>query len=129
MRHKTALSQIAGQHRSQSTKSEGTQHAPSATALRFNIDRITMEGYSAGEQKRFIQALQSNLAELARSIGGNQWSAVRRLALDRLDAGRLPHDATPEIAARQIATRIRGGLTKTQGTTRIARQQEEEGHA
>ena len=129
MRHKTAPSQIAGRHSSQPTKREGTEHASSTTALHFKIDRITMEGYSAGEQKRFTQALQSNLAELVRSIGGNQWSAVKRLALDRLDAGRLPLHATPETAARQIATRIVEGLTKVQATSRIARQQEEEGHA
>ncbi len=98
-------------------------------ALHIRIGRLTMQGYSPAQQKRFTRALQFSLGELAERGGAGQWSAARALRMNRLDAGRLPAGATPEAAARQIATRLFAGLTQAQATGRSTRGSREEDHA
>src|SRR5438874_2036006 len=84
----------------------GVQPRGSAPALHIRIERLTLEGYSIAEQKRFSNSLQSTLAELGRNSRHSAWRNAGGLRLNRLDAGSLPEGATPEIAARNLATRI-----------------------
>jgi hypothetical protein len=84
--------------------------APAASPprlLHFNVGRITLEGYSPSEQRRFRAALESNLARLERNFSGG---AARDLTLHHLDAGQLAI-AGPEAAARRIAARIVAALS------------------
>ena len=84
------------------------------TALHFKIGRITMDGYSAADQKRFTYSLKLKLADLARRESDLLWSETNGLTMNRLDAGQLPSGASPEDAARQIAARIFSKLTQKQ---------------
>jgi hypothetical protein len=81
--------------------------APSAGTVHFNIERITLHGYSGTEQRRFQSSLESNLARFARDA---YTGMVQEFSLRHLDFGQLPAGATPEAAARHIATRIVAAL-------------------
>jgi len=129
MRHKPASVGNHEQNRPSSPIAGKAPQAPSAAALHFKIDHITIAGYSAGEEKRFTESLQFQLAQLGHGMRGQKWSATQTVALDRLDAGQLPPGATPETAAQQIAMRIIAGLMKTLPEAGVAPQPAEEDHA
>jgi hypothetical protein len=97
--------------------------------VHFKIDRLTVEGYSVADRKRFTHSLKSNLAKLAQTHSDNQWVAANGLTMNHLDAGQLPVDATPEAAALQIATRIFAGLTQAQPARQITKQSGGKDHA
>jgi hypothetical protein len=73
--------------------------------VHFDIGRITLHGYSAGQRTRFVSSLRSHLATLATS-GGYDWPAAGTRRVAHLDAGLLPPGAQPEEAARRIAARL-----------------------
>jgi hypothetical protein len=115
MRHRTTpLSRRSGQHPSALAHGAAPRTTAPASALHFKIDRITVDGYSAADQKQFAHSLKSNLAELARRHSDHTWHEANGLTMDRLDAGQLPTGASPEDAARQIAARIFAKLTQKQ---------------
>lgn len=126
MRHRSAPS---ARHTFAAIPDRAREATPApGTALHIKIGRLTIQGYSSAEQKRFTSALQSSLSELARRSGG-QLSAAKALRMNRLDAGRLSAGATPEAAARQIATRLFARLAQAQTTRRTTRHSGEENHA
>lgn len=71
--------------------------------LHFQIDRLTMQGYSKGDQRRFVHSLERQLASLARHTAA--WPAASRV-LGSLEAIRLRPGASPEEASRLLARRI-----------------------
>jgi hypothetical protein len=115
MRHRTAP-QSRGSGQLPSTLARGTtpQATVPASALHFKIGRITVDGYSAADQRQFTHSLESNLTELGRMHIDHTWSEATRLTMKRLDAGQLPVGASPEDAARQIAMRIFAKLAQLQ---------------
>lgn len=116
MRHKSAA---AGLPSGPSGPPMPRENAPSV-ALRFQIGRVTLAHYTRADQKRFVQSLQSRIAELAQAQGGYDWSAATTQRIARLDAGRLPDGASAEEAARQIATQIFNKLAQGPGGKRHA---------
>jgi len=79
-------------------------------ALHFNIGRITLDGYSGAEQRRFQSSLETHLARLGRNASGR---TAKELTLKHLDAGEPPPGATPEATARHIAARIVAALGRS----------------
>ena len=92
MRHKTVANPLR-------PASPQSTHA----AVRFNIDRITLHGYSRAEQRRFQSSLETHLIRLADDASRR---VVKNHTLKHLDAGQLPAGTTPEAAALHIAERI-----------------------
>ena len=88
--------------------------APSI-GLHVNIGRITLEGYTPADRRRFAYALQSSLTGLARTPNSSRWPAVPALRMNHLDAGQLPPGASPEEAARHVARQIFATLTRQPG--------------
>jgi hypothetical protein len=78
--------------------------------VHFDIRRITLHGYSARDQERFATSLHRHLAELA---AGEQvaWPTAGERFVARLDAGTIPAGASPERAARAVATRLLDAVT------------------
>lgn len=74
-----------------------------ATKLHFQIDRLTMHGYSNADQRRFVHSLERQLASLVRHTA--TWPAASRI-LGSLEAIRLRPGASPEEASRLLARRI-----------------------
>jgi hypothetical protein len=118
MRHNTAAAPRRSQEPLATDSQDATpghaprQNAKSAIEVHFNIRRLTIEGYSSAGQERFTRSLRAHLSALAQDAHQHQWSSANGLAMDRLDAGGLAPGATPETAARQIATRIFAGLAQ-----------------
>jgi len=120
MRHKTAPApRRSNGHLATASQNARPGHAPrqnakSALDVHFNIRRLTIEGYSSAEQERFTRSLRAHLSALAQDSHQHQWSSANGLAMNRLDAGGLAPGATPETAARRIATRIFAGLAQAE---------------
>jgi hypothetical protein len=74
-------------------------------AVRFDIGRITLHGYSAGQRARFVSSLRTRLAELATSEGRG-WPTGTPRRIEHLDAGVLRAGAPPEEAAERIAAAL-----------------------
>jgi hypothetical protein len=122
MRHRTApVSRRSGQDASALADGVAPRSAAPGSTLHFKIDRVTVSGYSAADQKQFTHSLRLSLAELAPRHHGHVWSEANRLTIGRLDAGQLPPGASLEEAARQIAARLFAKL--------IPGQSRGEGHA
>lgn len=87
-----------------------------APTVNLQINRLTLHAYAPVEQKRFTQALQARLTEMAKTH--HDWSAGLRM--NRLDAGQLPAGATPEETARYVALQIFSKITQPTGGKRHA---------
>jgi hypothetical protein len=79
--------------------------------VHFDIGRITLPGYSPGQQARFVSSLQTQLAGLADLAGlaasdGCGWPAGAPPRIGHLDAGVLRPGAAPEEAAARIAAAL-----------------------
>ena len=74
-------------------------------AVRFDIGRITLHGYSPGQRARFVSTLQNRLAGLAASQG-RSWATGTSRWIGHLDAGVLRLGAPPEEAAERIAVAL-----------------------
>jgi hypothetical protein len=99
--------------------------ASPATAINFRIARLTLENYSRSEQIRFTRTLEKRLRDFVSRAPGMSWSAVK--GADKINAGMLSPDATPEQAARQVAGYIAMKLRPTQQeTTRALPERSEE---
>jgi hypothetical protein len=90
---------------------EATGVAP-RNGLRFRIGKITLQGYGAGEQKRFAASLQETLSTMAHQHRGLNWRAMADVKMSRLDAGELPAGASPEQAAQFIARKLFSALQR-----------------
>jgi hypothetical protein len=78
-------------------------------AVHFDIGRVTLPGYSPGQQARFVRSLQARLAGLAASHG-DRWPGAAQRRIGHLDAGVLPASAAPEQAAEQVAASLFAAL-------------------
>jgi hypothetical protein len=82
--------------------------------VHFDIGRITLPGYSPGQQARFVSSLQTQLAGLAdladlaglAASDGRGWPAGAPPRIGHLDAGVLRPGAAPEEAAARIAAAL-----------------------
>jgi hypothetical protein len=81
-----------------------TQQPGPPRAVHFDIGRITLHGYSPGQQARFVSSLQARLAGLAADRGYRWPAAAQRIG--HLDAGVLRAGAAPEEAAEAIAASL-----------------------
>jgi hypothetical protein len=77
---------------------------PRPARLSFDIRRLSLPGYTAAQHQRFTHTLHTSLSQLAMAHAG--WPTAPRAHIECLDAGHLRRGATPEDAARQIATQI-----------------------
>ncbi|MGO9237005.1 MAG: hypothetical protein ACLP4V_24135 [Methylocella sp.] len=93
----------------------------SAAVLRFGVNRITLQGFTGVDQRRFTRSLEVKLAELAAAHRGFDWStAGSRLSIKSLNAGALPPGAGMEEAAQQVAAALFVYLTgRRRGTRRV----------
>jgi len=83
---------------------EAAQSAPRVGRLRLDIQRLSLPGYTPAQHERFMHALTTTLNQLmARQA---PWPTALGARITHLDAGRLREGATPEDAAREIATQI-----------------------
>ncbi len=82
-----------------------TPQAGMPRAVHFDIGRITLHGYSPGQQARFVSSLRTRLAGLAASEG-RSWPAGAPPRIGHLDAGVLRPGAPPEEAAERIAAAL-----------------------
>jgi hypothetical protein len=73
-------------------------------SIHFDIQRITLPGYSPSQRERFIGALETRLTELSAS-GNVAWPAAGQ-RVGHLDAGLLRPSVQPEEAAQRIAARL-----------------------
>jgi hypothetical protein len=69
--------------------------------VKVHIERLTVEGSSRADAMRVGDALRAKLTELAAD-----GFVPRSANLDRVDAGELPHGASPEQVGRHTAGRI-----------------------
>jgi hypothetical protein len=94
--------------------------------IHLHIDRLVVEGLPASAEKRFVQALEAELRQLAKSGGANGGSALDALMggsmrnvrkrVQAIDAGQLRPGATPEQAAARLVGSIRGRVSSPQTT-------------
>lgn len=87
------------------------QAAPPRT-VHFDIDRITVHGYSPGQRTRFVSSLRRHLTELA-ADRSHEWPPGGERRVGHLDAGPLDSGALPEEAARRIAVRVLAAAGRT----------------
>jgi hypothetical protein len=97
---------------------EATGAAP-RNGLRFRIEKITLQGYGAGEQKRFAASLQETLGTLARRNHNLNWRAMADVKVGRLDAGELPSGASPEQAAQFVARKLFVALQRARRSAHV----------
>jgi hypothetical protein len=91
------------------------QPAPTASpapALHVGIDRVTLHGFTAADERRFTRSFEANLAELAAAHGDRDWRSFGLVArIRRLDVGELRPGESAEGAARQVARALFAELT------------------
>ena len=73
--------------------------------VNFHIEKLTLEGGSRADGARLGEALRSRLAEL--TAGGLR---AEPGSIERLDAGIIPHAASPEHTGHHLAERIFGSV-------------------
>lgn len=80
----------------------------SKRVVHIHIDRLVVDGIDARGEKRFVRALEAQLAESAREAAAAGAFAGGALVqqISRVDAGEMRAGATPERAARQISKAI-----------------------
>lgn len=79
--------------------------------LHFQIDRITLHGYTANAHARFVNSFRESLLSLAPTLGSPGLARVSR-KLTSLDAGLLRPELSAEEAGRQVARQIVAALGK-----------------
>ncbi len=77
--------------------------------LHFQIDRITLHGYTANAHARFLNSFRESLLSLAPTLGSSGLAQVSR-KLSSLDAGQLRPGVSAEEAGRQVARQIVAAL-------------------
>jgi hypothetical protein len=86
--------------------------AAPAPGLHLGIERVTLHGFTAAQERRFTRALAANLAELAGAHRDHDWRALGPAArIRRLDAGELHPGESAEGAARHVARALFAELT------------------
>lgn len=75
--------------------------------LKIHIDRLVVEGLPAQGQRRFVRALENQLAELASGLPVTSIAAGR---IASVDAGQMRAGATPEHAASQVTAALRTAI-------------------
>jgi len=108
------------------TPQAGLPPAVHFDTVHFDIGRVTLHGYSPGQQARFVSSLRARLADLAAGDGlglglglgpglgpGGPPGAARRIG--RLDAGMLRPGAPPEEAAERVAAALLAAIGTGQG--------------
>jgi hypothetical protein len=81
--------------------------------VRFDLRRITLHGYSPRDQEQFTASLHRHLAELA-ADDRLTWPAAGDRFVARLEAVTIPAGASPDRAARAVATRVLEAVTGAQ---------------
>jgi hypothetical protein len=87
--------------------------------LHLGIERVTLHGFTAAQERRFTRSLAASLAEMAAAHCDRDWRALGPAArIRRVDAGELRPGESAERAARHVARALFAELT---GRTRGAR--------
>lgn len=79
-------------------------------SLYLHIDRVTVEGLSAFEQRRFASILQQQLQQLAESGIVDGLNGDMRRSIQSIQAGELRPGSRASEAASQVAAAIRRSL-------------------
>jgi hypothetical protein len=77
--------------------------------VHFEIDRLTLHGYSSAQRARFVDALQGYLTGPS-TVDSAAWPPGGQHRLAHLDAGMMRVGATPEEAARHVGAALLGHL-------------------
>jgi|GEM_PF-6449464 len=72
----------------------------SAAAVRIDIRQLHLHGYTPVQQQRFVQALETALARMARDGGLPSSTTLSLPRLDLRDAAANPEDAAQQLAQR-----------------------------
>ena len=83
--------------------------------IHLHIDRITVEGLSAGEQRRFARALETELHALAAEAGVGAIAAGDDRRIRSVNAGVVLPGVSANRAAAQVAKSIRRSLAGQAG--------------
>ena len=78
-------------------------------AVHFEIGRVTLHGFSAANQERFVRSLEDSLRDVGAG-GDTEWPATGRRTVARLDGGVLHPGASPEQAAGLVAATLRASI-------------------
>jgi hypothetical protein len=85
--------------------------APSP-ALHVGIERVTLHGFTAAQERRFTRSLAASLAEMTAAHRDHDWRSLGPVArIRRLDAGELRPGESAEGAARHVARALFAQLT------------------
>ncbi len=79
-------------------------------AVHLAIDRVTLTGYTASQQQRFLAALDSQLRAAVSQAGAGGPPTGGRRHIHHVDAGPLRAGAAPEEAAARVARGLLGVL-------------------
>jgi hypothetical protein len=79
--------------------------------IHLHIDRITVDGLSATEQRRFARALEAQLLALADEGGAGAIVGGQNRVIRSASPGELAPGASANRAAAQVANSIRQSLT------------------
>ncbi len=84
--------------------------------IRFDIERLTLEGLPRANQKNVIAAMQQRLTDLAGESPQLNWSTLQ--APYRIDGGEISSEATSEDIGSHLATQIMRGLSHANDRSR-----------
>lgn len=87
-----------------------------APVVSFDVQRITVEGYSSGERRRFVAALNRELTAIGTALGEGQ-NRPSPGRIGHVDAGTTPRAHTPEAAAAQVGAGLRQALSAPGGAS------------
>ena len=80
-------------------------------ALHIHIDRLLVEGLTAGQQRRFVRALETQLEAQLPQLAGQAFASGRPSQhIPRLNVAAPGSGSSPERAASQITSALRGAI-------------------
>jgi hypothetical protein len=80
-------------------------------SLHIHIDRLVIDGLPPRQQRQFVRALEAQLESQLPQLASQAFSSGRtsqRIA--RVNAGPMRMETTPERAATQVASALRGAI-------------------
>jgi plasmid stabilization system protein ParE len=94
-----------------------TRQKGQTASVHFNIERVTLHGFSPSQRARFVSSLETSLAALAAN-NTVDWRQAPTTRLARIDAGELRFGTTPEEAARALVARLATAVSGRAETSR-----------
>lgn len=73
-------------------------------AVHIAIDKLSLHGFTEGQQQRFMQALSTALSQMATKK--HDWSSLSSHHLDSIPPLQAHHGTTPEASAARLASAL-----------------------